>query len=328
MQRRRWLALSGMALGAVGAGIVLNSFLPRSLILGEGSERATESLEQGTFPEIEVTFLQCGSVQLPEFLAVRGAFSARPRTVAYSAVLIKHPQATFLYDTGLCTDIDLFLMDQSCLFRQTQGHFAFEQSVGNQLQRHGLQPADLDCIVLSHLHWDHVAGIPDLPGVPLRINRVEYEVASQGLFERNQGLVRRLLSNNPVQLVDFTGGPYAGFRSSHDLFGDGSIILVPLPGHTAGQMGMFINRANGTRLFLLGDAAWLADNYRRPAPMHPVIWSQVTSNDDIAQQTLVDLYYFSRQHPEVAMIGMHDAQAQDAFTESEQSQYAARMQEK
>jgi glyoxylase-like metal-dependent hydrolase (beta-lactamase superfamily II) len=63
---------------------------------------------------------------------------------------------------------------------------------------------------------------------------------------------------------------------SYDLFGDGSIMLMPLPGHTAGNTGMFINRSNGPRIFLLGDAAWVAANYQRPATMHPFIWSRVT----------------------------------------------------
>jgi N-acyl homoserine lactone hydrolase len=332
MKRQHWLTMGGAALGTLGAGIVLSSFLPQSLLHGERKDDVEEPLagsqnQQGTLPEIEVTFLRCGSVLVPECIAVRGSLSVRPLTISYSAVLIKHPQATFLYDTGLCADIELFLMDQSLFFKQTLGRFDFEQSISNLLHTHGVQVSDLDFAVISHLHWDHVSGIPDLPAIPLRINRVEYDAASQGLFERNRGLVRRLLSNNPVQLLDFTGDPYEGFPCSHDLFGDGSIILVPLPGHTAGQMGMFINRSNGARLFLLADAAWLADNYARPATMHPVLWSLVTSDDAIAKQTLVELYHFSRQHPEIAMIGMHDAQLQDAFMTVEQNQRIIHIQE-
>jgi glyoxylase-like metal-dependent hydrolase (beta-lactamase superfamily II) len=332
MKLQQWLTLGGISLGALGSAMVMSSFLPRNLLRNAENSMQLLLSEQpqavsvAALPHIEVVFLRCGSTRVPEFLAVRGAFSARPRTLAYSAVLIRHPQATFLYDTGLCADIALFLMDQPFFFRQTLGRLDFEAPISQQLRHHALHPADLDFIVLSHLHWDHVAGIPDLPGVPLRINRTEYHAASQGLFERNQGLVRRLMSNNPVDLLDFTGHPYEGFRCSHDLFGDGSVVLVPLPGHTAGQMGMFINRANGARLFLLGDAAWLSDNYLHPATMHPLLWSQVTSDDAIGQQTLIDLHIFACQHPDVPMIGMHDAQLQDAFLSVEQRNHVIHVQ--
>ncbi|HYL44806.1 MAG TPA: hypothetical protein VEU97_15595, partial [Ktedonobacteraceae bacterium] len=132
-------------------------------------------------------------------------------------------------------------------------------------------------------------------------------------------LVRRLMGPNPIELFDCTGPSYEGFRSSHDLFGDGSIMLVPLPGHTPGQVGMFINRSNGPRLFLLGDAAWINENYLRPATMHPFIWSAVTADDATARQTLIDLHQFARQHPDIPMIGMHDAAMQEQFMTLEQT---------
>ena len=313
---RNYWTQGALVLGALGAGMLVNSFLPRRFdtrLLFEPPTQQLDSRDSKAFPQIEVTFLRCGSVTVPECLAVRGAFSLAPRTMAYSAVLIRHPQGTFLYDSGLCADIQLFLMDQSFIFNHTFGAFHLEQPISIRLQQLQMQPHDLDFVVLSHLHWDHVSGIPDLPGVPLRINRIEYDAATQGLFERNQGLVRRLMGNNPVELLDFKGSPYEGFHSSYDLFGDGSIILVPLPGHTAGQMGMFINRAEGSRLFLLGDAVWFADNYQYPATMHPFLWSQVTSDDATACQTLVDLHHFAQCHPEVPMIAMHDAHMQETF---------------
>ena len=162
-----------------------------------------------------------------------------------------------------------------------------------------------------------MGGIPDIPGVPLHVNRVEYEAAKLGLLDARHGLVRRLMGDNPVELFDCAGPTYEGFRSSLDLFGDGSVVLVPLPGHTAGNTGMFINRSNGPRVFLLGDATWVSENYMRPATMHPFLWSRVTSDDATARQTLIDLHYYALQHPEVPLIGMHDAALQEQYMRSE-----------
>ncbi|GCF08558.1 MBL fold metallo-hydrolase [Dictyobacter arantiisoli] len=320
MKLRNWLALGGFTVGFIGAAVVISSFLPHPFVPEHIAEQKGDLLPPvATLPDIEVSFLRCGSVVVPEWLTVRGKLSTASHRVAHSAVLIKHPRGTFLYDTGLCTDLPLFMMDQSFFFEQTLGRYELEQSIGSHLERLHLTPGDLDFAVLSHLHWDHVAGIPDLPGVPLWINRVEFHAASQSRLDKNEHLVRRLLCRNSIELLDFTGPAYAGFRSSYDIFKDGSLVLVPLPGHTPGQVGLFIRRAHGSSLFIVGDAAWSIDNYAIPATMHPWFWSLVTSDDVTAKQTLIDLYHLSHQHPEIAIIGMHDAQMQEAFMLTEQA---------
>jgi N-acyl homoserine lactone hydrolase len=316
---RRWLALGGATLGVLGTGLVVRTFLPLRLP-AIPVEQKVEELAGESLPDVEVSFLRCGSATAPACFAVRGVFSLAPRLLAHSAVLVRHPKGTFLYDTGLCADIHHFLKDQPLWFRKVLGRYTMERPIGMHLQQQGLKPQDLDFVLLSHLHWDHVSGIPDLPGVPLRIQRVEYEAGQQSLLAQNRGLAKRLLGNNPIELYDLDGPEYAGFQASYDLFGDGSIMLVPLPGHTAGQVGMFIHRANGAHLFLIGDAAWIAENYLKPAPMHPLLWSLVSSDQPTALQTLIKLHRFVHQHPEIPMIAMHDAPMQEAFTNKEVEQ--------
>ncbi len=314
MKARNWIGLASLTLSAIGLGLAIKSFLPQRWAIHEWDiPEESGPLDTSSLPAVDVSFLRCGSVTVPEFVAVRGALPGTPCVIAHSAVLIQHPKATFLYDTGLCADIHTYLVDQSLLFRKTLANFELEQPLSSHLNRLGMRPADLDFALISHLHWDHVSGIPDIPGTPLRINRVEYDAARSGLLEANRGLVRQLLSDNPIEFFDCAGPSYEGFRSSYDLFGDGSIMLVPLPGHTAGNTGMFINRSNGQRLFLLGDAVWVSENYIRPATMHPLIWSGITSDDATARQTIIQLHAFARQHPEIAMIAMHDAALQEAF---------------
>ena len=326
MKARHRLALGGAALGVAGLGFAINSFLPQRFDVyrwprGEMEDiAATDSV---VLPVVDVQFLCCGSITIPEQIAVRGSFSPTPCAITYSAVLVRHPEAIFLYDTGLCYNVYRFLAGQPLLFRKTLANFNFVQSLRSHLIEQALEPGDLDFVLLSHLHWDHVSGIPDIPAVPLRVNRVEYDAAQLGLLEANGGLVRRLMRENPVELFELNGPAYEGFRASHDLFGDGSVVLVPLPGHTAGNTGMFINRANGSRLFLLGDAAWVSQNYLRPATMHPFIWSNVTSDDATARQTLIDLHHFAQRRPEVVMIAMHDAALQEQFMANKQQHTAA-----
>ncbi len=326
MKLRNWVTLAGVAAGALGVGIVAKSFLPQRFALDTwddeplklSEKNARESQEALDLPDVEVAFLRCGTASVPEWVAVRGALFA-PVDIAHSAVLVRHPKATFLYDTGLCTDVHAYLANQSFLFRKTLANFVFEQSLSSHLKSPGPGPGTIDFALLSHLHWDHVSGIPDIPGVPLRVNRVEYEAARLGLLDAYHGLTRHLMGDNPLELFDCAGPVYEGFRSSYDLFGDGSIVLVPLPGHTAGNTGMFINRANGPRLFILGDAAWVAANYLRPATMHPLIWNAVSSDDATGRQTLIQLHHFALAHPEIPLIAMHDGAIQRQFMQTEHS---------
>ncbi len=195
--------------------------------------------------------------------------------------------------------------------------------MAGHLKRQGLRPADLDFALLSHLHWDHVSGVPDIPTVPLRVARIEHEAVHLERQDQYRQMIRSFLGENKITLFDFDGPAYAGFSSSLDLLGDGSIILVPLPGHTPGHTGMFINRSNGSRLFLIGDATHVAQNYLRPATAHPLLWSMVTWNDAIARQTFVQLHRFSRLHPEVTLIPMHDAHLQEACMRIEEQRLSA-----
>ncbi len=319
---RRATAFAALSLSAVGASIAFKSVLPRRFATWYTSQEHTFQKSQFSLPTINITILRCASVVVPEWIAVRGAFSLAPRLISHSAVLIRHPKATFLYDTGIASAINHYFQNQSFRFKNTLGKFTMEQSIASHLHSLAIEPRELDFVLLSHLHWDHVSGVPDLPGVPLRVNRVEYEAACYGLFDLHHGLTRALLGNNPIELFDCNGPDYDGFHASHDLFGDGSIMLLPLPGHTAGNTGMLIRRANGSPLFLLGDAAWVAENYQRPATMHPFIWNSVTSDDATACQTLINLHHFSHRHPEIPLIAMHDASAQEAFISVEHSQMA------
>jgi N-acyl homoserine lactone hydrolase len=311
MNLRNWALLAGAIPVAIGAGLVARALLPEQWPVPIDADDAPAEGPQNTanLPSVEVMFLRCGVTQVPELVAIRGG-SLKRVAIAHSAVLVRHPAATFLYDTGMCGEIQSYLARQSFMFRQTLGRFAFERSLGAHLADLGLAASNIDFALLSHLHWDHVSGVPDLPGVRLRINRVEYEAAQRGLLDANQGLVRELMRDNPIDLFDYTDPAYEGFSSSYDLFGDGALVLAPLPGHTAGNTGLFINRSNGPRFLLIGDAAHVAANYIRPATMHPVLWSAVTSDDAAARRTLLALHRFSRRRPEVMLIAMHDAATQ------------------
>jgi N-acyl homoserine lactone hydrolase len=55
----------------------------------------------------------------------------------------------------------------------------------------------------------------------------------------------------------------APFTESLDVLGDGSLVLLPTPGHTAGSVSLLIRRAAKAPLLLAGDLTYGADILQR-----------------------------------------------------------------
>src|SRR5437879_3192348 len=100
MNRRDWTLSIGAALGAAAAGLVIPVLLPERWTVPPEAEGVPLEcpLETAGFPPIHVTFLRCGATTIRELVAVRGG-TLKPVRISYSAVLVRHPAATFLYDT-------------------------------------------------------------------------------------------------------------------------------------------------------------------------------------------------------------------------------------
>jgi N-acyl homoserine lactone hydrolase len=91
--------------------------------------------------------------------------------------------------------------------------------------------ASLTLVVITHLHWDHVGGLPLIPAsVPLVIQRREWEAGhDEAAALRNSYLPRDYAGESrEVVLVD----------GDHDLLGDGSVELLFTPGHTPGHQSL------------------------------------------------------------------------------------------
>ena len=64
-----------------------------------------------------------------------------------------------------------------------------DEGIGARLAQHGLKPADLKAVVLSHLHHDHGDGIPDLTGAPIYVTREHWKAFSKTIPATLEGAV-------------------------------------------------------------------------------------------------------------------------------------------
>jgi len=144
-------------------------------------------------------------------------------------------------------------------------------SVLSQLPAHGLAADDIRWIVLSHLHGDHVAGVRDFQAARLYATQEACNCAAsrRGLASVAKAYLPGLLPNDfaarLLPIRSFDGPALDGLGPAHDLFGDGSARLFPLPGHARGQIGMLADTPGGPILFV-ADSVYHRDSIPRMRP--------------------------------------------------------------
>jgi N-acyl homoserine lactone hydrolase len=108
-------------------------------------------------------------------------------------------------------------------------------------------------VVLSHLHTDHVGGLAPFAHAHVLVAREEWRRAS-GLGGRLRGyLPQHWPAGLEPRLVDLDGPALGPFPATYDVAGDGSLLLVPTPGHTPSHVGLIVRDEPRTYL-LAGDA--------------------------------------------------------------------------
>lgn len=138
----------------------------------------------------------------------------------------------------------------------------------SQLARRGLSPADLHAVIVSHFHGDHVSGLAALlrggaPRVVTTAAEIE-DVASA--FRLLSGYETSMLQERmKAVLADplMVEMPHVGRAA--DFFGDGSLWLIPVPGHTRGQLAVLVNARTGPLLFTF-DASHLGTGFELGVP--------------------------------------------------------------
>jgi glyoxylase-like metal-dependent hydrolase (beta-lactamase superfamily II) len=117
------------------------------------------------------------------------------------------------------------------------------------------------------------------------------------------------LADAAVESFAWDGPPYENFSVSHDWFGDGSVILVPLPGHTPGSMGVFLNSVEGHRLLFIGDAAWSLDGVALPSHKARPLSLLTDEDPSLLSQTLWRLHHLQAHDRELIIVPAHDSTA-------------------
>ncbi|MFN7163340.1 MAG: MBL fold metallo-hydrolase [Hyphomonas sp.] len=239
-----------------------------------------------------LTFPNSAAVRVPERLVLRGG-RWRPVDLAVRYGRFVHARAgTCLIDTGYSA-------------RVTRG----ARSLPLTLYAGILRPAltadalpgslpDVQTILLTHLHADHVSALRDYPEARLIGDGEALDhFLAVGAFGRTQhGVFRELLPPDlrgrltPLESFATVTAPF-GLGQARDVFGDGEVLAVPLPGHMRGHTGYLFAKQSPAILYA-GDADWLARAIREDrSPGAPARW--ILDDPEAGRETAARLNRFA-----------------------------------
>jgi N-acyl homoserine lactone hydrolase len=191
--------------------------------------------------------LSGGRLSMPRAVYYPGARPDEWFDLPVSCALFRHPQGVALFDTGCHPDAADRAEDRwgRAAAAYSKPIFRRDDTVVGQLPRLGLTARDVDLVICSHLHYDH-CGCNVFFERATVICQARELAAARAEDAEAQGLLRREWDVGlPIQAID----------GDHDVFGDGRLTLVPLPGHTPGSMGAHAVLARSGTFLIASDAA-------------------------------------------------------------------------
>lgn len=175
------------------------------------------------------------------------------------AFAIEHPAGVCLFDTGQRAAVAP-LPGLHPYLRLAR----FELGPEDEAAR-AVDPAAVRWVVLSHLHTDHVGGIAAFQAAEILVARGEWERA-HGLRGRLRGYVPHHWPDGvEPRLIEPSATAVGPFGSSYDIAGDGTLLVVPLAGHTPDHVGLLV-RDGVTGWLLAGDASHDTDGFETAQP--------------------------------------------------------------
>lgn len=284
--------------------LFLVSFLPWSL--PSQTVVLPDNLPIASPPEsMRVSALPTGTIHSSAMLAFRGGNPLENRDFSMTAVLVQHPRGDLLIDTGFGREVD----DQVKLLpllMQLTTDYDKATPAAEQLINQGYDPKLLAGVILTHAHWDHVSGLDSLRNTPVLVPTTEQTFISDG--GDNSALAKQL-TTDLLKSYAFVNKPYLGFAQQFDVWGDGSVVLVPAPGHTPGSVLVFLTLPSGQRLVLLGDLVWQLDGITQLAEK-PWIARQLIGEDaDAVRDAIAHVAAISEKFPQIKLLPAHDAKA-------------------
>jgi glyoxylase-like metal-dependent hydrolase (beta-lactamase superfamily II) len=195
--------------------------------------------------------IDCGDMRANDLNAFSdtNAYTGKKMRIVASCYLIKHGEQYMLWDTGLPAATKGAPLNDKDTFSVT-----LAKTLPEQLDQIGVTPDDISIVGISHYHFDHIGQLASFPKAKLLIGAADWAAmkASPPPFGLDPSLAKPWLVGGA--LVE----PVSGDK---DVFGDGSVTMLDMPGHTPGHHALLIRLGRMGPVLLSGDVAHFRENY-------------------------------------------------------------------
>ena len=255
---------------------------------------------------LEVCWIDTGGLSVAAGHGAGGVTTGTTWEVTSAALLIRHPKGDLVLDTGI---------SPRAAEEQRElggwGGFVFSQTAGRNVPRRNLREALAAlgaarpmALLLSHAHADHAGGVSTLPGVPVWLAAEEARWVSSGTAAVMPAQARAL--EGRMVPLPFVPEPFANYDAHYDVFGDGSVVVVPTFGHTPGSVATFISLAGGRRFVHVGDLINLSESIDRGVGKSWLMRSLTDEDDAATQASVARLVQLHQASPELVILPAHD----------------------
>ncbi len=265
------------------------------------------SVDRASLPGGTLRILPVAMTKAPGHLVVQGADSAVMQLPVFVYVFEHPTQGVVLIDAGFPrrTGVDPADYPGRSMAKTLGLTMEPGGAAVDRLAEAGIDPAAVTHVVLTHMHPDHVGGIEDFPAAKLVVTSEEWAARTDG------GALGKPDSSPfdahaQVQQVALDDGPFGPFAAHLDLFGDGSLLILAAPGHTAGHVSVLLN-LTGTTFLFTGDAAW-TDAHWTPTPQlkSPLVRGLLEHDWKANWDSQWRIRAFADANPDVVVVAGHE----------------------
>ena len=206
---------------------------------------------------MKLNFLAAGRLRMKKSIYVSGADRSETIDLPVGSALIRHKQGNVLFDTGCHPSVvDDAEGRWGLLAKVMKPLMSADETLLPSLACIGLEPDDIDIVVNPHFHPDHCGCNQFFRKATILAHAKEIEAAKASGADA-AGYLR----------ADWDyGEPIEAVNGEKDLFGDSSVVLLPLPGHTPGTMGALVSLDRDGQFLLASDSVSLRQNLDANAP--------------------------------------------------------------
>ena len=216
----------------------------------KGYEDAQKEAEAEDAPKVELYTFDGGNVGANKLslFSEGDKYEGESKQLKDAFYVIKHPKGILVWDTGLPEG----LVGQDP-YTTPDGGFTISRndSIVNQLKEINVTPEDVNYIAFSHIHFDHTGAANNFAKATWLVQQSEYDFAMGEDIKGNSFYAPASFSE--LKNVEKLNG-------DRDVFGDGTVIIKSMPGHTPGHQVLFLELAEAGPVLLSGDMYHFQEN--------------------------------------------------------------------